>query len=517
MLNAFEKIKVYIKKQQANRQAKIRQEFLPEALEIVEKPLSPTGHLLMVVLVTVIMFFLIWSVVGKMDEVVTARGIIITVSGVQEIQTASGGIIEDIYVQEGSAVEAGQPIAKIDSTINEISLQNTTEGLDLLVYENELLNTIMQGKDISETTTPEIGSEKEKIYNYVKLMQDGYLAERQELENNLQQALTQVGIEEETLEKIKQNNEYLYEQKKSLDDILQYSNTEEHTKQKISIEIEHKKNTLEDYKKLYEAGAIAKIEVEELEIEIAQLQKDFEIQNSNVAYEDYENSLNKYDIENQIILAEKDYNNQQSAVELAKSNYNQILNSFTTLETNFQTNISNLIVQNANSINSEEANQEIQKISVKEQTLVSPVNGVVRTMEINTIGGVVASTQTIATVVPDESQMIIEINIQNKDIGYIQNGQEVVIKLDAFDFQEYGKLEGTVAYISPDAVWSDNQGWVYKAKIAIDEEKFKLKNPEVQIGVGMECTAEVKVGKRRIIDFFLEPLVEHFDGSLKVK
>lgn len=93
----------------------------------------------------------------------------------------------------------------------------------------------------------------------------------------------------------------------------------------------------------------------------------------------------------------------------------------------------------------------------------------------------------------------------------------MVIKLDTFDFQEYGKLEGVVVFVSPDAVWNDLYGWVYKAKIAIDEEKFKQKNPGIEIGVGMECTAEVKVDERRIIEFFLEPIVEHFDGSLKIK
>ncbi len=174
-------------------------------------------------------------------------------------------------------------------------------------------------------------------------------------------------------------------------------------------------------------------------------------------------------------------------------------------------------MQNANAIKTHKSNQEIQRIGVEEQTLISPVNGVVRTLEINTIGGVVSATQTVATIVPDDSQMIVEIDIQNRDIGDIQIGQEVVIKLDTFDFQEYGKLEGVVVYISPDAVWSDTYGWIYKAKIAIDEGKFKQENPNVEIGVGMVCTAEVKVGERRIIDFFLEPLVEHFDGSLKIK
>ncbi len=204
-------------------------------------------------------------------------------------------------------------------------------------------------------------------------------------------------------------------------------------------------------------------------------------------------------------------------MDIAQAKYEQALDSLNTLETEYQANITSMIVQNTNNINTQKSNQEIQTIGVKESTLVSPVDGVVKTLDINTIGGVVAATQTVATIVPDEAQMIVEVDILNKDIGYIENGQEVVLKLDTFDFQEYGKMEGIVVYISPDAVWSDVYGWVYKAKININEEEYKQNNPDIEVGVGMECTAEVKVGERRIIDFFLEPLVEHFDGSLKIK
>ncbi len=517
MLDVLKKIKLSIKKRQAKKQARIRQEFLPEALEIVEKPISPTGHLLLVLLTMIVLFFVCWSVWGKMDEVVTARGMVITVSGIQEIQSVTGGVIEDIYVQEGSIVKAGDVIAKIDSSVNEINLSNTTESLILLEYENELLSILAKGNDIMSETIPESGSGKEKIFNYVKSIQESYLAQRQEVESSIEQALEQVGIEKEVLDKMAQNNEYLKEQKAALDSVLQYSNTEEQAKQKIAIEISYKQSILEDYKKLYEVGGIALVEIESLENEIAQLQKDYEMQNSSVAYENYENSQSQYDLENQLIVAEKDYRNQESAVAIAQTKYEQTKDSLNTLEMEYQANIASLIVQNTESINTHKSNKEIQMIGVNEQTLVSPVNGVVRTLEINTIGGVVASAQTIATIVPDDSQMIVEIDIHNKDIGYIQNGQEVVIKLDTFDFQEYGKVKGIVAYISPDAVWSDSQGWIYKAKIVINKDEFKSNNPSVEIGVGMQCTAEVKIGERRIIDFFLEPLVEHFDGSLKVR
>ncbi|MCM1185903.1 MAG: HlyD family efflux transporter periplasmic adaptor subunit [Lachnoclostridium sp.] len=516
-MDILQKIKFYFKKKQAESQVKIRQEFLPEALEIVEKPLSPTGHLMVGIVAAFVLFILVWSVFGRMDEVVTARGIILTVSGIQEIQAPGGGIVEEICVREGSPVKAGDAIVKIDSSISEITLQGTTESLALLEYENELLNEIAQGKDISKESVSETDDGKEKIFAYVNAMQESFSAEKEELESTVKQALSQVEIEKEALEKIEKNNEYLKAQKEVLDAMAQHANTEETREQELALEIEYQEKVLSDYTRLYEAGAVAKAEVEELEAALRKLRKEHEIQQNSAASEDYENSLRQYEIDNQLILAQKDYNSQKSAVELAQERYQQALDGLDALETNFQSNISGLIVQNMDAISTQRENQEIQKIGVAEQTLVSPVDGVVRTLEVNTVGGVVTSAQTVATVVPDDSQMLLEVDIQNRDIGLIQNGQEVAVKLDTFDFQKYGKLEGVIVYISPDAVWSDYYGWVYKARIAIDEEKFRQANQDAEIGIGMECTAEVKVGERRIIDFFLEPLMEHFDGSLKIR
>ncbi|MBR6627128.1 MAG: HlyD family efflux transporter periplasmic adaptor subunit [Lachnospiraceae bacterium] len=511
------KILLSMRKRQAKKQARIRQEFLPEALEIVEKPISPTGHLLVIILASIVVFVVFWSIFGKMDEVVTARGMVLTVSGIQEVQTATGGIVEEICVQEGSTVKAGDAIVKIDSSINRITLSNTTESLQLLEYQNTLLNELAAGNDISCIEAANMGDEADTVYNYVKTMEDSFLARKAEAESNIKQAEERVKIEKDILDKMAQNKEYLEGQKASLQAVLQYANAQEQAKQKIAIEIAYKQGVLADYKKLYEAGAVAKAEVESLETEIAALQKDYEAQNSQVVYENFENNESIYELENQILTAQKDYLNQESAVSIAKTQYEQAKESLNALDKEFRAGIASLIVQNTENINIQKSNKEIQTINVEDQTLVAPVSGTVRTLEINTVGGVVATAQTVATIVPDDSQMIVEVDIKNQDIGYIQNGQEVVIKLDTFDFQEYGKVKGNVAYISPDAVWVDNYGWIYKAKIAINKDVFQEKNPDAEIGVGMQCTAEVKIGERRIIDFFLAPIVEHFDGSLKVR
>ncbi len=449
-----DKIKAYLQKWQAQRQVKMRQEFLPEALEIVEKPSSPTGHLVILTVVVIVVFFLTWSVLGQMDEVVTARGRVLTISGVQNIQAVNTGVVKEICVEEGDFVSAGQPILIVDSSINEITLQNTTESLDLLQLEKELLGKLLADEDLSADLSGSEDSDSKAVLDYVLAIRDEFVTQKEELNMSIGQTQSQIEIAEQNREK-------------------------------LNLSITYKEAELADYQELFDAGAISKADLSAVELELNQLKKDLEIQ--------------------------------ESAISLDEQKYAQAQQSLESLEADYRANLSKLIVENENAINDRQSNLEIQTINVEQQTIVSPVDGIVKTLEVNTTGGVVTTAQTVATVVPDGSQMIIEADILNKDAGVIQIGQSVAIKLDALNFQKFGKVEGIIVAISPDAELDQQKGWVYKAKIAIDEDDFKERNPEMEIGIGMECTAEVKIGERKIIDFFLEPIVEHFDGSLKVQ
>ncbi len=517
-------MKSWVKKQKENyeirkagRQAKLRQDFLPKALEIVEKPVSHAGHFVIFFTLFIVVFLAVWSVAGKMDEVVTARGRVFAVGGVQNVQVASTGVIEEICVKEGDYVSAGQVIALLDASSSRVALQNIEENLTLLALENELLREILADKDISYRLKGEEDTEKIQVISYVLSMQQEYKAQKKEAESIAEQALSQIAIEEGVLEKLVENQTLLTEQKEALGQVMEYANTEELTEEKIALLIRQKEAELKDYQELYSAGAVTKSEVDALAMDLEQLKIEYEMQKNRAVYEDYDNSIRMSTLDNQIILNQNDRENQKTAVLLAEQKYGQALENLHMLEADFKAGISGMIVANEQKISSLQADYEIQTIGLKQQVIVSPVDGIVKTLEINTVGGVLAAGQPVASIVPKDAQMIVEADIRNQDIGYVQPGQPVVMKLDTYNFQDYGKLEGTIVSISPDAVQDEQKGWVYKVKIAIDTASYEELNPEIKVGVGMECTAEIKIGERKIIDFFLEPLTEHFDGSLKVK
>lgn len=504
------------KRHQAARQEKLRREFLPEALEIVEKPVSPVGHAVLFIVVAVILLFFIWAIFGRMDEVITARGKIITTSGVQEVKAINGGMVEQICVKEGDHVSAGQPIVYLDSSAQEIMLQNNSQSLELLEYENKLLKCAQKGKSISRYLKGEQDDNKIRVLNYVQAIQKDYQSQKEELEESLEQAQTQVKSERQALEKKGEQKSILQEQKKALNAIMEESKEQEQTTEKLEQEISYREEEVADYQALYSAGAITKAEMKEKEQELEQLNKEYEIQKTREVYEDYDNSLRTYELDNQLIGVERDYSSQENAVALAEQQCSQAEKKLETLEADYEVQISGLIMENEDKISAQKSDKEIQAISVKEQVLVSPVDGTIKTLEIETEGGVLTSAEIAATIIPDGKQMLAEVEIINQDVGYIQVGQDTAMKLDTYNFQKYGKLDGKIVSISPDAVWNDRKGWVYMAKISLDEKRFQKKNPDTKLSVGMEVTTEIKVSSRRIIEFFLEPIVEHFDGSLNI-
>ncbi len=512
-----EKIDDKIKRYQSKQHLRLRKEFLPEALEIVEKPTSPLGSFAIIITTLIIIFFLLWSILGKVDEVATARGKVSTVNGIQLIQPLKGGMITDICVKEGDKVTAGQSIILLDSSTEEITLKNTEESLELLQFKNQLLNEVMENKDISVYLETEKNENRIKIIDYIDSLNSNFQTQKAQTESTIQQNLEQITIEQENLNKIKDNKQILEDKKSNILGLMNYTGPENLTIDKMKQLIAEKEKQLKDYTELYKADAISKAELEKITQELEQLKKDYDIQAVKGVYENNDFKTQITDVEAQLKLLEIDYTNQQTNVKVAQQKYEQSKDALANLDAQFKANISNLIVENNDAIKTQQANLQIQTIDFNTQKLISPVNGTVKTLEVKTIGGIIPAAQTAATIVPDNSQLIVEADVLNKDAGFIKVGQNVSIKLDTFNFQKYGMINGTITFISADAIFDERKGWVYKAKIALDTKDFNQKSPNLNITAGMECTAEIKISERRIIEFFLEPLIKHFDESLKVR
>ncbi len=148
-------------------------------------------------------------------------------------------------------------------------------------------------------------------------------------------------------------------------------------------------------------------------------------------------------------------------------------------------------------------------------TLTAPVDGTVQQLAAHTVGGVVTEAQPLMVVVPREDALEVEAFLENKDIGFVAAGQEVVVKIETFPYTKYGTVPATVAHVSDDAISDEKKGLVYAARVRLGRAAIRVEDRMVKLSPGMAVTAEIKTGQRRVIEYFLSPLLQYKDESLR--
>lgn len=151
----------------------------------------------------------------------------------------------------------------------------------------------------------------------------------------------------------------------------------------------------------------------------------------------------------------------------------------------------------------------------KARHLAAPIDGIVQQLAVHTVGGVVTPAQELMVIVPQNTQLEIEATIANKDIGFIAEGQPAAIKLDAFPYTRYGTLAGSIVNLSNDAVTDQDKGLIYKARVGLEQTFIQVDGKPVLLGPGMAAKVEIKTGKRPLIEFFLAPLLQYRDESIR--
>jgi len=151
------------------------------------------------------------------------------------------------------------------------------------------------------------------------------------------------------------------------------------------------------------------------------------------------------------------------------------------------------------------------------QQIRSPVRGYVSSLLVHTVGGVVTPGEKLAIIVPVDSLPLIKAQVLNKDVGYLSPGMEVAIKVDTFEFQKYGMLKGRLQQVAPDSIVDEQLGLVYEAYVEPLETSLRVDGIELPLTTGMTVSAEIKVGKRRMIEFFIYPLIKYLDEGTSVR
>jgi hemolysin D len=145
-----------------------------------------------------------------------------------------------------------------------------------------------------------------------------------------------------------------------------------------------------------------------------------------------------------------------------------------------------------------------------QHTLRAPVDGTVQQLAVHAEGGVVTEAQPLMVIAPTDAQSEVEATLANKDVGFVQPGQKVEVKVETFPFTRYGTIPGEVSFVSNDAVQDKERGPVFQVRVKLERSTIEVDRKRVNLTPGMAVTAEVMTDRRRVIGYVVDPLMRYW-------
>jgi len=433
-------------------------EFLPAALALQDKPVHPAPRVIQHGLIAFAALALLWACLGYMDVVATASGRVVPNGKSKLIQPSTVAVVKAIYVQDGQAVEQGDLLVELDSSLTAADINRLQNELTAAQIDNARAEALLEAIDKQQPPvdlTERLSQLKIDERQSVQYWLDG---QYQELQSLLAQADTTIKQHQAELQtaqiliaSLKQTLPLVQEQTAAYKKLLEKDHTSRHS----WMEKEQERLEAERELALQQARSI------ELQaaLQTAQQQK-------------------------QTLIAQ----NRRTLLDL--------------LHHSKQT--------------AESLKQELHKAQQQHRLmyLKAPVSGSVQQLAIHTAGGVVTEAQPLMVIVPKDQPIEVEALLENKDIGFVYPGQTVKVKVETFTFTKYDAIPGTVQSISSDAIEDERLGLVYSTRIQLNQDHLIVGNRKVKLSPGMAVRAEIKTDQRRIIDYFLSPLQQYVDESL---
>jgi hemolysin D len=452
--------------------------FLPAALEIVETPPSAIGRAIGATIIMVFALALAWACLGTVDIVATASGKIIPSGRSKVIQPFEIGVVRAIRAHDGDTVKAGDVLIELDPTINAAEREHLQSDLIAAQLDVARLHAALaDGADPLADFHPPAGASPALVASqrrYLISQTAEHRAKIAALDRQLAQKEAERATSAATIAKIEALIPLLQQQVEMRKTLLEHE-----TGSKLVY-----LQTLQQLVEQQQERAVQRSKLNEAEAAVAAIKE----------------TRAQTDAEYQRTLHD----------ELGK----------------VEPKAAGLV-------------QDVIKAEqrTKLQALTAPIDGVVQQLAVHTVGGVVTPAQPLLVLVPVDSHLEIEAMVPNRDVGFVEPGQEAEIKVTTFNFTRYGLLHGKVLSVSQDAVGKDDlqdqgkdrsqasgpstkppaedQGPGYAARISLDRSRMQIEDKVVNLSPGMAVTAEIKTGERRIISYLLSPLRKYRQEALR--
>jgi hemolysin D len=448
-------------------------------------------------------FGLIWASLAKIEESVPAQGKLEPQGTVKEVKAPASGVLKEILVKDGERVVAGQVLLRIDATAAKAQLESLKKLRQNLQEENQFYRSVLNGDRAPITTKKAIAIPAELLA--LARNREVLISESQLYRMQLNGGGADLSIDQQ--DRLRANQAELGSRSQAAEaniaqTIEQLNQT--HTKRlgrQESLVIN--KNILDGIKSAVDEGAIARVqylkqeeEVKNTESEIRQLQQE-EMRLKAAIMEGRSRLNNTFDTTRKELTVQIADNTKRIA---------EIDSQFT-----------KALVDNSKRLSEIEGQISQADVTLQYQELRAPVSGTVFDLKAGL--GYVANTnapESVLKIVPDD-QLVAKIFITNQDIGFVQEGMPVDVRLDSFPFSEFGDIKGKLTWIGSDAIPPDQSNPTYRfpAKVQLEKQAIKINDSrKINLQSGMSLTANIKIRNRTVISLFTDFFVKNTE-SLK--
>ncbi|OUL70209.1 HlyD family type I secretion periplasmic adaptor subunit [Paraburkholderia hospita] len=430
--------------------------FLPAELELVETPVHPAPRWMIRVLVVLTAIALLIGVFGRLDIVVTANGQFTPNARVKTIQPAITGVVREIRVRDGERVAAGQLLMKLDTT---------QAAADADKARSSRLDAALAAARANAL----LAAQRDNGAPVVAHVDDAPDARMQDAQRHAEGAWL----------------EY-----RALCD----SARAELLKRRAELD-----STRAEIARLVATAPLAREQADAYQALVAKryvARNDYLDKEQNALDKEHELAAQRsHGTELAAAIAE-----QRAQVEAAASKFRH--DQLDELEK---------ATQQLTQSRDDESKAQIRQTLL---SLTAPVAGTVQQLSVHTLGGVVTTAQSLMEIVPDDA-LEVEARLQNRDIGFVSVGQRVAVKIEAFPYTRYGFLNGTIASVSNDAVQDKKLGLTFPVRIRLETNRIYIDNRWITLTPGMAVTADIRTGRRSVIGYFLDPLLQTARESMR--
>jgi hemolysin D len=431
--------------------------FQPAHLELIETPVHPaprwTARIIMILALLVVLV----SFIGRLDIVATAKGRLVPDERVKVIQPAITGVVREIAVSDGDRVAAGQLLMKLDTTQAAADEDKAKASRLDAAFAVARAQALLDALDVAAAlpqVKPVDGTQPER---------------RQEVQRQVQGAW------------------------------LEYRDKLASAKAELTKRAADLDSTRAEVAKLDAIAPLARAQADDYRALSA---------DQYVAKDDYrQKEQTALEQEHELAAQRSHARELTAAVSEQNAEIASIQSQFRREQLDALEKGTEALTQSRNDETKAHTRETLMSLS-------APVAGTVQQLAVHTNGGVVTTAQTVMEIVPNDA-LEVEATIENRDIGFVKVGQRAAVKVEAFPYTRYGLLEGEVVSVANDAAQDKKQGLVFTARIRLKANRIRVDARWIPLTPGMTVTADISTGRQSVAQYFLGPLIEGVQESMR--